>query len=114
MTNPVIANFEKLLGGPRDGAFLRFSLGNEYLKSGDLAAAIPHLQEAVRRDPNYSVAWKVLGRALADSGEAQDALAVYRQGIIVAEARGDKQAAKEMAVFAKRIEKQLQADSNSI
>lgn len=30
---------EKLLGGPRDGALLRYSLGNEYLKAGDPAKA---------------------------------------------------------------------------
>jgi hypothetical protein len=38
-------------------------------------------------------------------------LAAYRQGIAVAEARGDKQAAKEMGVFARRIEKQLGLES---
>ena len=32
MTTAIIANLEKLLGGPRDGALLRYSLGNEYLK----------------------------------------------------------------------------------
>ena len=32
--NPRIESLEKMLGGPRDGALLRFSLGNEYLKAG--------------------------------------------------------------------------------
>jgi predicted Zn-dependent protease len=107
--SPIIANFEKLLGGPRDGPLLRYSLGNEHLKAGDPAAAVPHLREAVTRDPRYSAAWKLLGRALAESGDAAAALAAYREGIAVAEARGDKQAAKEMTVFAKRLEKQLGA-----
>ena len=66
-----------------------------------------HLREAVARDPRYSAAWKLLGRALADTGDAPAALAAYREGIAVAQARGDKQAAKEMTVFAKRLEKQL-------
>jgi len=38
---------------------------------------------------------------------AEEACATYRQGIAVAEAKGDKQAAKEMSVFARRIEKEL-------
>ena len=38
-----------------------------------------------------------------------DALDAYRRGIEVAERRGDKQAAKEMTVFAQRLEKQLQS-----
>jgi hypothetical protein len=44
---------------------------------------------------------------LAGAQRSQDALAAYRQGIIVAERKGDKQAAKEMQVFARRLEKQL-------
>lgn len=109
MTSAVIANLEKLIGTPRDGALLRFSLGNEYLKAGDAPSAQLHLAEAVARDPAYSAAWKLLGRALAESGQAEAALAAYRQGIAVAEQKGDLQAAKEMTVFARRIEKQLES-----
>ena len=75
------------------------------MKAGKLEAAIAHLREAVTRDPKYSAAWKLLGKALSDSGQPAEALNAYRQGIAVAEARGDKQAAKEMTVFAKRLEK---------
>jgi predicted Zn-dependent protease len=109
MKSAVIVNLEKLLGGPRDSALLRYSLGNEYLKGGDAAAAATHLREAVRRDAAYSAAWKLLGRALADSAQPESALAAYREGIRVAEAKGDKQAAKEMAVFARRLEKQIKS-----
>ena len=104
---PSIADFESMLAAGRDNALLRFSLGNEYLKQGDAAQAAEHLRRAVEHDPKYSAAWKLLGRALADSNAPAEALAAYRQGIAVAEARGDKQAAKEMGVFARRISKQL-------
>jgi Tfp pilus assembly protein PilF len=104
---PSIADFEAMLANGRDNALLRFSLGNEYLKHGDAAQAAEHLRRAVEHDPKYSAAWKLLGKALADTEAWQDALAAYRQGMAVAEARGDKQAAKEMDVFARRIEKQL-------
>jgi predicted Zn-dependent protease len=104
MFSPLVANLEKLLGGPRDGPLLRYSLGNEYLKAGNAEAAVPHLREAVTRDPRYSAAWKLLGRALTDVGDAAGALAAYREGIAVAQARGDKQAAREMTVFARRLE----------
>ena len=108
MNTAAIANLEKLIGGPRDNALLRYSLGNEYLKCGEPAAAATHLREAVRRDSQYSAAWKLLGRALSESGAPRDALVAYREGIRVAEAKGDKQAAKEMAVFARRIERALE------
>ena len=109
MTSPTIANLEKLLGTPRDGALLRYSLGNEWLKAGDAAAAAAQLREAVARDPAYSAAWKLLGRALADAGREAEALEAWRQGIAAAQAKGDKQAEKEMTVFARRIEKKLSA-----
>jgi predicted Zn-dependent protease len=107
MTSPIITNFEKMLAGGKDSALLRFSLGNEYLKAGDNATAAQHLEHAVKFDANYSAAWKLLGKALADLEQLPEALRAYNQGIEVADKRGDKQAAKEMTVFAKRIEKQL-------
>ena len=111
MTSAVIANLQKLIGTPRDGALLRFSLGNEYLKAGDAHSAQAQLAEAVVRDPAYSAAWKLLGKALADDGQREAALDAYRQGIAVAERKGDKQAAKEMKVFARRIEKQISEEA---
>ena len=105
MTAALIANLEKLLGTPRDGALLRYSLGSEYLKAGDIERGIEHLREAVRRDPQYSAAWKVLGRALADAGRADEAREVYARGIEAARAKGDRQAEKEMTVFARRLER---------
>jgi predicted Zn-dependent protease len=108
MTSSAIANLQKLLGTARDSALLRFSLGNEYLKAGDRDNAVAQLREAVTRDPGYSAAWKLLGRALTEAGRPEEALAAYREGIAVAERKGDKQAAKEMTVFSRRLEKQLQ------
>lgn len=107
MPSPLIANLEKMLGTPRDGALLRYSLGSEYLKAGEHARAADHLRAAVTRDPGYSAAWKALGKALADGGRAADALDAYRRGIDAAHAKGDKQAEKEMAVFARRLERSL-------
>lgn len=111
MAVPTLDSLLKLVGTPRDGALLRFSLGSEYLKAGDPASAAAHLREAVTRDPDYSAAWKLLGRALAESGGAEAALEAYERGIAVAAARGDKQAAKEMTVFARRLRKQLGRDA---
>lgn len=113
MTSPVLANLLKLIDTPRDGALLRYSIGNEYLKTGDPAAALVHLRAAIARDAGHSASWKLLGKTLAETGALQDALAAYREGIAVAEKRGDKQAAKEMTVFARRIEKRLAAPDAS-
>ena len=106
MTSPMIANLEKLLGGPRDGALLRFSLGNAWL-AADAERAAAYYRDAVTRDPTYSAAWKGLGKALAAASRFAEAVEAYRDGIAVAERRGDIQAAKEMKVFLRRAEKSL-------
>lgn len=113
MTAAIIANLEKMLGGPRDGALLRYSLGNELLKAGDAAAAAVRFREAVERDAHYSAGWKMLGKALAETGDLTGALTAYEQGIDVAEKRGDVQAAKEMSVFARRARKALAGDTSA-
>ena len=108
--NSAIERFEKLLDGPRDGALLRYSLGNEYRKAGDLARAVTYFRDAVMRDPNFTAAWKQLGQTLAAQGAHAAAQEAYHHGITVAEARGDVQAAKEMRVFLRREERASAAD----
>lgn len=102
-----LENFERMLAAGRDSAMLRYSLGNEYLKAGDPARAAEHFARAVEQQPDYSAAWKLLGRARTEAGDPEGALEAYRYGIEVAQARGDLQAAREMAVFSRRVEKQL-------
>ena len=101
----MISTLEKLLGTPRDGALLRYSLGLEYQKVKDSQRAVQYFRDAVERDPLYSAAWKALGRALQDAGRDAEALATYRQGVDAARRKGDRQAEKEMGVFIRRLEK---------
>lgn len=101
----MIQQLEALLNGPRDGALLRFSLGNEYLKAGHALRASELFRDAIERDRLFSAAWKGLGKSLAEAGDIEAALAAYATGIQVATERGDLQVAKEMTVFAKRLQK---------
>ena len=105
MTSAALESFERMLAAGKESPLLRYSLGNEYLKLGDAVRAVEHLARAVALDANYTAAWKLYGNALSAAGRAGDALASYRRGIEVAAAKGDKQAEKEMRVFARRLEK---------
>lgn len=105
MNDALIANLRAQCGGPRDGALLRFSLGNALLGAGDAAAAAEELRHAVRFDPRYSAAWKLLGKALLAADDRAGAAEAWRLGIAAAQERGDKQAEKEMTVFLRRLEK---------
>ena len=105
MNSALIANLRKQCGGQRDGALLRFSLGNALLGEGDAIAAMDVLRRAVAFDPTYSAAWKLLGTACLLAKQPQAAADAWRSGITAAAQRGDKQAEKEMTVFLRRLEK---------
>ena len=105
MTAPTdrIAALRAQLGGPRDGALLRFALGRALREAGDDAASVPEFRRAVDFDPAYSAAWQGLGEALAALGQSAAAIEAYQRGIAAAEARGDVQAAKVMRVLRRRL-----------
>ena len=105
MTTGRINALLRMLERGNDSALLRFSLGTEYMSIGDYDQAIDHLRHAIELDRKYSAAWKLLGRSLAEAGRNDEAMSAYRDGIEVAEQHGDRQAAKEMNVFLKRLMK---------
>lgn len=105
MDSDAINRLRKQVGGPRDGGLLRVSIGNLLLAAEDAAGAALEFRAALEFDANYSAAWKMLGRALTEANDPAGAIAAYEQGITVANQRGDKQAAKEMEVFRRRLQK---------
>lgn len=104
MNAALIASLRAQCGGPRDGALLRFSLGNALLGADEPAGAIDELRRAVAFDADYSAAWKLLGKACLAAGDRAGAIDAWQHGIAAARRRGDKQAEKEMAVFLRRAE----------
>jgi uncharacterized protein HemY len=97
------AALEKMLDQGQDNALLRYTLGSLCLKEDDPATAAGHLQRALQQHAQHSASWKLYGKALAALGRVEEAIDAYDQGIALAEARGDVQAAKEMRVFRKRL-----------
>ncbi len=105
MSTPLVERLRAQCDGPRDGALLRYALGNALRDAGELEAARDELCRAVAFDPLYSAAWKVLGRTCVATGATEEAAAAWRQGIAAARQRGDRQAEKEMQVFLRRVER---------
>ena len=98
------ASLEALLARGPDSAVLRLTLATGYFDRGELDRAVLHAEAALALDADYSAAWKLLGKLQAARGETHKAAGTYRQGIAIAERRGDLQAAKEMRVFLRRLE----------
>jgi uncharacterized protein HemY len=94
---------EKMLAQGQDSPLLRYTLGSLCLKQGDAAEAAQHLEAALRQQRDHSASWKAYGKALTALERLEDARAAYAEGIVIAEAKGDIQAVKEMKVFLKRL-----------
>lgn len=110
MNHKLIDSLRAQIDGPRDGAMLRFALATALLTAGDAQAAGESARAALDFDATYTAAWKLLGKALNAVEDKDAAIDAYRQGIQVAEQRGDVQAGKEMKVFLRRLERESDAD----
>jgi Tfp pilus assembly protein PilF len=99
----IIENLEATLAAGNDSLQLRFGLASACFREGRFADARQHAGVAVQLDPDYSAAWRLLGRALIELGDAAAAQEALEQGVSVAEKNGDMQLVKEMNVFLKRL-----------
>lgn len=92
-------NLEKRLAGGRDDAMLRFGLGSAYFNEKRYKDAIQHLRACLAHDEGYSAAYKLLGKALFQLDQLQEAIEVLEKGLPIATGAGDKQSQKEIEVF---------------
>jgi predicted Zn-dependent protease len=97
--------FRKLLERDPRNPMVLYSLGNELFKEGRYREARDHLQRAVENKPDYSVAYRMLGRAHYELEEDIEARSVFLKGKEVAQGNGDLQTVKEIDVFLRRLEK---------
>jgi len=102
-----VDSFLSMLENGMDNALLRYSLGNAYFTDAAYEDAAKHLKVAVEQDPNYSAAWKLLGRSLIELNLVTEAIDTLQRGIVIAAEKGDKQAEKEMNIFLRRAKKKL-------
>ncbi len=100
-----IDNLLSILDTGEDSLILRFGIAQALINLDKPEQAIEHLMKALEFDPEYSAAYKLLGKAYALTSQDQLAIDTYTRGIQVAEGKGDIQASKEMKVFLKRINK---------
>jgi predicted Zn-dependent protease len=105
MNAPRSDMFRKLLQRDPTNPMVLYSLGNELFKEGSHGEACDHLQRAVANKPDYSVAYRMLGRAHYELNEDAEAKNVFLKGREVAQANGDLQTVKEIDVFLRRLQK---------
>ncbi len=97
--------FRKLLERDPNNPMVLYSLGSELFKEQSYPEAREYLSRAVRNKPDYSVAYRTLGRTLYELREDAEARRVFAEGREVAQRNGDLQTIKEIDVFVRRLEK---------
>lgn len=103
--------FRKLLARDPNNPMVLYSLGGELFKEGDYTGAREYLARAVENKPDYSVAYRMLGRSLYELREDDEALRVFADGREVAQRNGDLQTVKEIDVFTNRLRKRRERDT---
>ena len=97
--------FRKLLERDPNNPMVLYSLGSELFKEGSYPEARDHLRHAIENKPDYSVAYRMLGRTHYELREDAEAREVFAKGREVATQNGDLQTVKEIDVFRRRLEK---------
>lgn len=83
-----------------------YLLGMECAKLRRHLDAIDAFERAIRINPDYTAAYRELGKSLREAGRRHEAADVLGQGLVVAERTRDVQTMKEMLVFLKRLKEE--------
>jgi predicted Zn-dependent protease len=89
---------ELLAEDPND-PFLCYGVAMEYVSAGEHEAAVSRFQDLMRTTPDYVPAYVQAGQLLARLGREEEARAILRAGIVVAQQKDDVHAAGEMEQF---------------
>lgn len=96
------ARLEAVFAAHPERAETALALAQLCLREKDYAAAREYARQAVARQPEYSAALLVGGQAARGMGEADDARTWFTRAREAAQAHGDKQIERQVAVFLKR------------
>ena len=80
---------------PQD-PFTRFGLAREYQKRGDIGRALEFFEGLVDTDPEYVGTYYHLGKLYEQEGRKEEAKAIYRRGILIAQRTRERHAESEL------------------
>lgn len=96
MSQSRIEIFEAMARSQPEDAMVWYGLGSEYYKLEEWAKAATALRRVIEINADYTAAYQMLGTALMNHGEADEARAVWQEGIKTAERTGAWKARQHM------------------
>jgi cytochrome c-type biogenesis protein CcmH/NrfG len=88
--------FAEMVKQQPDDAMIWYGLASEYVKIERWSEAADALRNVLRINPDYTAAYQMLGTALLNAGQREEAVSVWTQGIEVAQRTGAWKAQQHM------------------
>ncbi len=88
MSQSRIAAFEEMLQEQPDEAMIWYGLAMEYSKLEEWSKTANALRNVIRCNPDYTAAYQMLGTALQNLGETEEARRIWTAGIETATRTG--------------------------
>ncbi len=89
-------SLQTMLQKEPDDLFLLYAIAMEHKKAGDFADALRYLDQVVKKDALYCVAYQQAAQVHEMAGDVEAARRSYRDGIAAALRKGDLHAKEEM------------------
>ena len=102
MTDRMAMLQEFLKDNPGD-AFARYGLALEYVKSGNVDAALSEFKTLLEKNPDYTAGYQMAGQTLASAGRTQEAIKMLSEGIACARRTGNNHAMSEMEALLEEL-----------
>jgi predicted Zn-dependent protease len=100
-----IAGLKEILELDPANSFARYGLAMELAHGGETAAALAEFDMLTGSDPGYTAGYFMAAQTLAAAGRAQEAIARLKQGIVSAEAGGNRHAVSEMQAMLDELDR---------
>ncbi len=89
-------SLQAMLQKEPDDLFLHYAIALEHKKVGEFADALRYLDQVVKKDALYCVAYQQAAQVHEMAGDVEAAKRLYRDGIAAATRKGDLHAKEEM------------------
>lgn len=99
-----IARFKEVIELDSNDILGYYSLASTYLEAGQKRDAVDAFEKGLSIDPNHSSSYLGLGMALEGLGDQEKAKKIYRQGIQVADKKGDIMPLRKMEALLRALE----------
>ena len=95
-TSERMQKLRQMLEKSPDDTFLLYAIALEHKKHSNFPQALEYLSQVLQKDPTYAVAYHQAGLVHELAGDMEAARKAYRDGMTVAERKGDAHAKEEM------------------